>query len=551
MPKGDHTPWPPQEDHRYRQSGVWRDLSLAQAILQQVNASPQACALIDAERRWTYADLYARAQDLAEQLHTHGFVPGQYVVCHLPNCGEFFLLNLACWIFGLVPIMAVAAHRKREIEAYIQQSQAVAYFGHSRSFAQALETPGQRFVLSPHATGSLCFERVGEGSPQALCFGTNATTVGSLSRAQTQPPFPLALLQLSGGSTGTPKLIPRTHNDYLYSVEQSIRCCGFGPHTRYLAVLPLSHNFCLSSPGTLGVLISGGTIVISPSPQASIAFGLIQKYRINTSAVVPSVARMWSRLAEYDPTPLRTLEHLWIGGGPLDPPTAQRTEETLGAKVHQVYGMAEGLVCYTPLDASPKVRWHCQGSPLSPLDELLIVDSQGNPCAPGEIGELWTKGPYTIRGYFRSPAHNQCAFGPDGHYKTGDLVRQRPDGHLVVSGRVKQQINRGGEKIASIEVEGLLRMHPQVQDVAVVGLPDPVLGEKSCAVVVWKGAESPAELSKTLRRFLKQQGIALFKIPDRFVQQDTIPVSRLGKVDRPELRRALLGSSTQPEQAVL
>lgn len=535
----DWTPWPSSLKRTYQDEGYWQNSSLHAALVNIARTHPDRIALIDDTRRWSYAELIWQGQTLASQLAARGICEGRYVVCHLDNRAEFFILLIACWFCGAVPIMAIASHRKREIDAYIEQSGAVAYFGQDSDFARRLSAKGlARYTLATTKDRSMTWHH--DQDDTLLEVGEPLASHASLAPCEsTFAGEHLALLQLSGGSTGTPKLIPRTHDDYLYSVRASIERCGFGPETRYFAVLPLTHNFCLSSPGSLGALLSAGTVVIGKSPQASVAFEQMQRHQANCTGVVPSVARMWSAYAEQSMAPT-SLRHILIGGGPLDPQSAERTELALQAKVQQVYGMAEGLVCYTPLDAPASLRWHCQGAPMSPHDVLKIVDDQGEPCRPGEVGELWTLGPYTIRGYFRAPAHNAQAFSPDGFYKTGDLVRQGPKGQLQVCGRKKQQINRGGEKIASVEIEGLLRSHPKVRDVAVVGLPDPILGEKSCAVIVWEGQDDPQAIARTLRRFLRDQDTALFKIPDRFVRSEAIALSRLGKVDHNQVRTSLL-----------
>lgn len=540
----DWIPWPAELAEGYRRRGLWLDHSLQEEIFQQLIKRPDACALIDGARRWSYSELFAQAQALSSEFQQRKISNGRYVVLHLPNCAEFFVILIACWMSGAVPILAVAAHRQQEVNAYLEQSQSVAYFGSDSAFAQSLESaiPLASFVIEPTQSNSILLRQINGTSGEIRIDAPQRLPPRHTLEFCCQAPCNLALLQLSGGSTGTPKLIPRTHNDYLYSIRQSIARCRIGAHSRYLAVLPLGHNFCLSSPGTLGILMSGGTVVIAQSSQASLAFTQIKEQEINCSALVPSIARMWATYAQAQESAPSNLKDLWIGGAPLDPQSAQFIEESLGSKVLQVYGMAEGLVCFTDPDAPTQVRWHCQGTPLSEHDQIRIVDAEGQDCALGQQGEVWTQGPYTIRGYFRSPEHNLRSFSEQGFYKTGDLARMRPDGNIEVMGRKKQQINRGGEKIASIEVEALLRLHPKVKDAALVGLPDPVLGEQSCAVVVWEGTENAKEIGLALRRFLRAQRIAHFKIPDRIERQHSLPKSPIGKVDRKEVRARLLNT---------
>jgi 2,3-dihydroxybenzoate-AMP ligase len=165
-----------------------------------------------------------------------------------------------------------------------------------------------------------------------------------------------------------------------------------------------------------------------------------------------------------------------------------------------------------------------------------VVDEDGVDVAPGETGQLLTRGPYTIRGYYKAEAHNARAFTSDGFYCTGDLVRMTPEGYLVVEGRAKDQINRGGDKVAAEEVENHLLAHPSVHDAAVVALPDPFLGERTCAFVIPRGAPPTAT---ALTSFLRGRGLAAFKIPDRVEFIDAFPQTGVGKVSKKALREAL------------
>jgi 2,3-dihydroxybenzoate-AMP ligase len=208
----------------------------------------------------------------------------------------------------------------------------------------------------------------------------------------------------------------------------------------------------------------------------------------------------------------------------------------LGCQLQQVYGMAEGLLNYTRLDDPDDLVEGTQGRPLSPADEIRIVDGQDRDVAPGEVGELLTRGPYTLRGYYRAEAHNAKAFTPDGYYRSGDLVRRLPTGHLVVEGRVNDVINRGGEKVSAIEVEDYLLAHPAVRDAAVVGASDERLGERICAFVI------PATTAPTLPEltaFLRERGVAAYKHPDRLRIITEWPVTSVGKVDKKKLAATL------------
>ena len=203
--------------------------------------------------------------------------------------------------------------------------------------------------------------------------------------------------------------------------------------------------------------------------------------------------------------------------------------------------MAEGLIMFVRSSDPPQVRRETCGRPASPADEVYLVDEDGHVVPDGEPGELIVRGPYTLRGYFRSPEHNARAFTPDGFYRSGDLLRKLPSGNYVVEGRVKDLINRGGEKISAEEVENLILGHKAVLNVACVPYPDPVLGERMCACVVLRPGCSALSLDE-LVGFLRGFEIAAFKLPERLELFDSLPLSGFGKVSKKDLAARLSGS---------
>jgi non-ribosomal peptide synthetase component E (peptide arylation enzyme) len=195
--------------------------------------------------------------------------------------------------------------------------------------------------------------------------------------------------------------------------------------------------------------------------------------------------------------------------------------------------MSEGLLMFVRLDDPPDVRLETVGRPICPDDEVRIVDEDDQDVPDGEVGEMLARGPYTLRGYFRSPEHNARAFTPDGFYRSGDLMRRHPSGNYMVEGRKKDLINRGGEKISAEEIENLILSHPAVQNVACVAMPDPVLGETMCACVLLKpGFDLDLE---ELVRFLESEEIARHKLPERLEVMDEFPLSPIGKVSKKDL----------------
>ncbi len=303
----------------------------------------------------------------------------------------------------------------------------------------------------------------------------------------------------------------------------------------YLCALPAAHNFPLSSPGTLGVFFAGGRVVLAPDPSPATALGLIARERVTLTGVVPPLALAWASAAEAGAYDLSSLELLQVGGAKLSEEAARRLGPALGCRLQQVFGMAEGLVNYTRPEDDEHTVLTTQGRPISPDDEVRVVDDQDRDLPDGALGHLLTRGPYTIRGYWRAPEHNARSFTADGFYRTGDLVRRTATGHLVVEGRAKDQINRGGEKVAAEEVENVLLAHPAVHDVSVVAVPDPYLGERSCAYVVLRpAADRPRPVE--LKAFVRAAGLAEYKVPDRVEFVDAFPRTGIGKVSKKDLR---------------
>ncbi|WP_373696193.1 (2,3-dihydroxybenzoyl)adenylate synthase [Actinomycetospora flava] len=548
-------PYPAEFAERYRAAGYWTGQTFPDLLDTAVAEHGGRTAVVgtgpSGTQRWTYAELDARARGLAAGLADLGVEPGDRVVVWLPNVPEYLETIFALFRLGALPVFALPAHRGSEIRYFAEHAEAVAIvtvarhdrFDHAAAaleVAAAVPSVGHVVVAAP---------RDAELPVGALPLAALRQTPRDALPGDDADPSSVAFLQLSGGTTGLPKLIPRTHDDYLYSVRASAEICGLSPGTVYLAALPAAHNFTMSSPGLLGVIHAGGTTVLAPSPDADTCFGLIEAERVTLAAVVPPLAAAWVQAASSTTKDLSSLAMLQVGGAKCAAELARRIPVALGARLQQVFGMAEGLVNYTRDDDPDDVVEETQGSPISPDDEIRVVD----PADPderevprGQVGALLTRGPYTIRGYYRAEEHNATAFTEDGFYRTGDLVRITERGDIVVTGRVKEQINRGGEKIAAEEVENHLLAHPDVVDAAIVGVPDDFLGERTHAYVI-PVPDRDAPRPNALRRFVRERGVAAYKVPDTVEVVDAFPVTGVGKTSRRALRTALAARATEKQ----
>ncbi|GAA2491441.1 (2,3-dihydroxybenzoyl)adenylate synthase [Streptomyces thermolineatus] len=542
--------WPAEFAERYRAAGHWRGETFGRMLRERAAAHGDRVAVVDPAgdgRRWTYAELDERADRTAAGLLALGVAKGDRVVLQLPNTAEFLQVVFALFRIGALPVFALPAHRVTEIAHFCEFAEAVAYVvpGVHGGFDYRVladevraRVPGLRHVI------------VADGDPGAHTPLSAVTAdPAALDGAPAPAPHEMAFLQLSGGTTGVPKLIPRTHDDYLYSLRGSAEICGLDGDSVYLCVLPAAHNFPLSSPGTLGTLYAGGRVVMCPDPGPDTAFPLIEREGVTVTGLVPPLALVWTESAAagtgHD---LSSLKVLLVGGAKFSEEAARRVRPALGCTLQQVFGMAEGLVNYTRLDDPEEVIVTTQGRPISPDDEIRIVDDADNDLPVGATGHLLTRGPYTVRGYYRAPGHNAASFTADGFYRTGDVVRMTETGHLVVEGRAKDQINRGGEKVAAEEVENHILAHPAVHDAAVVSMPDPYLGERTCAWVILRSGAGPVKRSEIVR-FVRGRGLAAFKVPDRVEFVDAFPSTGIGKVSKKDLRAAIAAQLREAPRA--
>ncbi len=524
--------WPTQLENYYRQRGYWIDKPLYDIPDRHRNSDQ--LALISQNKQYSYRQFNQRIDNLASNIKKRKLELGQTALVQLGNVAEFYIVFFALLKIGIVPLNALFKHQRTELRAYAQQikpSLLIADRNHpafSRDdFINELKIlcpTLQHIMLVNHENSQdNLIHLIEAGNDNCVATPTEATEV--------------AFFQLSGGSTGTPKLIPRTHNDYYYSIRASVDICHFTSTTRYLCALPAAHNYPMSSPGALGVFYAGGLVVMADNPSPVTCFPFIHDHQITVTSLVPPAVSLWlEAVKQYGHNRmLSSLTLLQVGGAHLSEIIARRIKPELGCQLQQVFGMAEGLVNYTRLDDSEEICCTTQGRPISPDDEVWVADIKGNKLPFGEAGRLMTRGPYTFRGYYLNPQYNQHVFDENGFYCSGDIITQTAQGYITVVGREKDQINRGGEKIAAEEIENILLQHPMIIHTALIPINDPLLGEKSCAYIVSREPIKPEQL----RRFLREQGIADYKIPDKVKVVNQLPLTAVGKVDKRALRTQL------------
>lgn len=537
---------------RYRDGGVWEPLTIGARFHRVALEQGDKDAFVTLDDRLSWADADRRTDQLAAALLRLGLVPGDRVLFQIGNTVEAAVAYFGVLKAGLIPVCSIAAHREREMSYLAEHAEARAYLVQgdwpSQDLQELAATVRAGAPQVEHVIVARGDVRDGNHDFAALAAAEDPAEARATVGALELDPEAVAVFQLSGGTTGVPKIIARFHMEYAYNALAYGRAWGFDPDVRLLHVLPLIHNAGIVFGQA--ALLHGGTLIIAPDPSAPTILELIQRERATDfHAALQAVLLRIFDFDEREQYDLSSLQRLVMAI--ITPDTVERVERELGFQPLQMFGMGEGTCMYTPPDADRWVGRHTVGHPVSELDEVEIRDPDSGEQLPhGQSGELCARGPYTIRGYYRSPERNAVAFTPDGFYRTGDLAKANVvDGvpYYSIEGRIKDVIMRGAEKVNAEEVEELLVEHPQIKAAALVAMPDRQLGEKACAYVIAPG-DAPG--LQELCTFLLERGLAKYKLPERVEVVAEFPLTEISKISKADLRadvaRKLEAEAAQP-----
>src|SRR4051812_42680621 len=352
MPLPGVVPFPPEFAQRYRDKGYWQDKSLAQEFSKVFKDHGPRVALVDGERQFTYEEIDRLSDNLALNLLELGLKPLDRVVPTLPNCAEFVLLYFALQKIGAIPIAALVSHRFAEVSQFVQLSGASACFYPERHGDFEFE-PMIRRVQKENASLRFCISLSRLGS---LIQKDSRRGKEELRKIKIDPTDP-CIFQLSGGTTGIPKLIPRTHNDYAYNSKTAAPVCGVTADSVLLLALPIAHNLPLACPGVQGYLFQGGTVVLSPTTRPEQLFALIEKHRVSHIKVVPALLiRMINdpSIGRFD---LSSVKIIQSGGQRMQPEVRLKTHQLIPSSfVQENFGMSEGMLFFVRLDDPQEVK---------------------------------------------------------------------------------------------------------------------------------------------------------------------------------------------------
>ncbi|MDI3403786.1 AMP-binding protein [Streptomyces cavernicola] len=435
------TPWPEEFVDRYWAAGHWSGCTLDNLLrLWALDHGPRT-ALVHGATRLTYANLDRRADRMAAGFRLRGIRPRQRVVVQLPNVPEFVVALFGLLRAGAVPVLLPLSYEAPEVARVVRLTEAVGYVcptayngvDHMATAAAiAAQGPYLRRVFTFDPPGASAYG----GGLRTDVSGCHYAPLGSVD-APPEPAPPLgaddvAFLLPCDDSTAAPTLVPRTHDDYAYQARAAADAAALTADDVYLAALPAASAFGLGGPGVIGTLCVGGTVVLAEDADPGVCLPAVERERVTVTSLTPAAVDHWMSQLPAVRADLNSLRLVQVGGGPLPYATAQRIGTTLGCGLQQVHGTAAGPLTLTRLSDAYETVLGTQGRPLSPDDEIRIVDAHGSDVPPGEPGELLFRGPYTPRGHYRAPEHDARAFTPDGFLRTGTAARVLPDGTVLL-----------------------------------------------------------------------------------------------------------------------
>ena len=535
------------EVQRYIASGSWADLTIGEALRRTAARVPDRLAFGSEEGRLGFRELDERSDRLAGALLLLGVKPGERAIFQMGTVLETALALTACFKAGIVPVCTVPQYREIEIGQLAELSGATLYFVQADFSAFDLVGFAQGMRAKFPALKRLIVARAKRGGDfldfHQLIETTPLATAREALREVRLDSRDCAMFQLSGGSTGVPKIIPRFHGEYLLGGVHWVQMQGMDEHSIAIWSLPLIHNAGMHYAFT-PALFWGRTTILLGKTDIPLLMQMIERYRATHAASIGPIAAFLLNYPDIRKHDLSSLRYF------ITMSRADAVEEHLGVPCANLYGITEGLVMVSSPDAPADARHGTQGRTVRADDEVRVLKvGTETPCEPGELGELAFRGASSLLGYYNAPQQTRETLTDDGFVRTSDLVKAHDIGGVTYysfEGRLKDNINRGGEKYGTEEVENLIREHPAVADVAVVAMPDPVFFERACAYIIAKGSH-PLPGVKALGEFLASKGLAKFKLPERIEAIDAFPVTRVGKLDKARLR-AMISERLKQEE---
>jgi acyl-CoA synthetase (AMP-forming)/AMP-acid ligase II len=488
--------------------------STLSGLFPSVYASQTAVVLPDARRTVTYERLRAQVASLVETLVQGGIRTGDPVAIVLPNGLEYLASFLAVTWARAVAAPLNPAYKVEEFKFYMEDAGAQA----------VMVPPGDHLAReAAMQLGLPVWEAQLDASGRARLDGPKALSTATSDNGSPQP-TDVALFLHTSGTTSRPKGVPLTHQNLMASLRNIVATYGLNLDDTSLVVMPLFHVHGLLG-STLSTLVSGGTVVIPPRFSAASFWQHAVDHRVTWYSAVPTIHQILLTRDDADRVPRRTLRFIRSCSAALAPSVFRQLEDRFGAPVLEAYGMTEAAHQMASNPQPPRVRKPGTVGIGTGVD-IVILDELGNVLPPGQQGEVSIRGTNVMSGYRNNPEANSNAF-TNGFFRTGDQGFLDVDGYLTLAGRIKELINRGGEKISPLEVDAVLLEHPAVAEAVCFAVPDTKYGEEVHGAVVLRAEASPDSIIAFCRGRL-----ADFKVPKRIHVLEALPRTATGKIQR-------------------
>ncbi|HUT73093.1 MAG TPA: AMP-binding protein [Desulfatiglandales bacterium] len=522
----------------YNKYRWWLGLTWGDVLDKASDLYPGKVGLVDNSGRLTYGELREKVDRLAIGLVGLGIQKHDFVLLQIPNWHEYVVAFFAVQKIGAVAVLLLPRHTELEINHLSMLTKPKAWILPERyrrlDYLPIIEkvrkeNPQLEHIISVRAKGGIGFISLEQLIEGARLPGND------LPDLESRRPDPMAVAQImpTGGTTGLPKAVPRTHNSFLCNVEYHSRAWEITSEDTVLTIAPVSHGQGMLC-GVGGAIFNFAKFVLIDSTEPADICKVIERERVTAIPTVPAILiRLinFERVKQYD---LSSLKKVYAGGAASTPDLVKDVVERLNCRFVNAFGSVEGSNAMTRLDDDFEIVCNTVGKKCCPYENYKIVDRDENMLPPNKEGQLATKGPGIFTGYFKSVEENQDIFTKDGFLKTGDLARIDEFGNIKITGRIKDIIIRGGENISAVDIENLISSHPGVKDVAVIGMPDEELGERICAYI---HAASGIKLSfQEIISFLKKKGASVLQLPERIEFVESIPLTKVGKADKEALR---------------
>jgi 2,3-dihydroxybenzoate-AMP ligase len=530
-----------EDRETYSRMRWWLGITWGDMFDKATDLYPDKIGLVDGVVRWTNREVREKVDRLAISLMKLGIKPRDWVLLQFPNWHEYILAFFAMQKIGALTVLLIPRHNQSEINHLTALTKPVAWLvpkEYGKIDYQPIiddvlrQNPQLKHVIRVRGEKDGKYPTLDELIEQAQLTKENLKVL----EERRPDPAEVSHIMPTGGTTGLPKASVRTHNSYITNIEYHSRAWEITSNDTIMVMTPVGHSMAMHW-GIGAAIFNYAKLVLLDSVQAADICECIQREKVTAFPSVPAlIARMLDldSLEKYDLSSLRTIS---IGGAPSTPELVRGAYAKLKCIVINGFGSSEGTNTATRPGDDMDTICNTVGRPVCPYDQIKIIDEAGNEVPPGVEGELVSKGPGIFTGYFKSPEENSEIFTKDGFFKTGDKAKKDRSGNIQITGRIKDIINRGGEKISAIEIENLMSTHPGISETAVIGMPDDVLGERICAYVTLK--PDTRLTFEDIIAFLKGKGASVHQLPERIEFIDELPMTKVGKVDKKALREAI------------